>query len=160
MLLSSVFVYNQVGAIDAIAIERLAMVCELAKRIKDRSAGAGTGEEEQSVTLSRAYMHTAGHARLHVVRARICLLPDTAYCQRASNPSQQPWKCEQCVCHIQDPDCLLIFCPPACLLDCPIMTAPERQSQADPPSPVQQLLWAKPTLALHLSGCCVTSSCV
>lgn len=41
MLLSSIFVYNQVGAIDAIAIERLAMVCELAKRIKDRST---TGE--------------------------------------------------------------------------------------------------------------------
>lgn len=41
MLLSSIFVYNQVGAIDAIAIERLAMVCELAKRIKDKStAGA------------------------------------------------------------------------------------------------------------------------
>jgi hypothetical protein len=38
VLLSSIFVYNQVGAIDAIAIERLAMVCELAKRIKDRSA--------------------------------------------------------------------------------------------------------------------------
>lgn len=37
MLLSSIFIYNQVGAIDAIAIERLAMVCELAKRIKDRS---------------------------------------------------------------------------------------------------------------------------
>jgi hypothetical protein len=37
MLLSSIFIYNQVGAIDAIAIERLAMVCELAKRIKGRS---------------------------------------------------------------------------------------------------------------------------
>lgn len=42
MLLSSIFIYNQVGAIDAIAIERLAMVCELAKRIKDRSTAGGT----------------------------------------------------------------------------------------------------------------------
>lgn len=37
VLLSSIFIFNQVGAIDAIAIERLAMVCELAKRIKDKS---------------------------------------------------------------------------------------------------------------------------
>lgn len=37
MLLSSIFIYNQVGAIDAISIERLAMVCELTKRIKGRS---------------------------------------------------------------------------------------------------------------------------
>jgi hypothetical protein len=44
VLLSSVFVYNQLGAIDAVALERLAMVCELAKRIKDRSGrGAGGG---------------------------------------------------------------------------------------------------------------------
>ncbi|KAI8477166.1 MAG: guanylate-binding protein [Monoraphidium minutum] len=44
VLLSSVFVYNQVGAIDAVALERLAMVCELAKRIKERSApGGGRG---------------------------------------------------------------------------------------------------------------------
>ncbi len=44
VLLSSVFVYNQLGSIDAIAIERLAMTCELAKRIKQRSAGDG-GEQ-------------------------------------------------------------------------------------------------------------------
>ncbi|KAI8467215.1 MAG: GBP-domain-containing protein [Monoraphidium minutum] len=44
VLLSSVFVYNQVGAIDAVALERLSMVCELAKRIKERSApGGGRG---------------------------------------------------------------------------------------------------------------------
>jgi uncharacterized membrane protein YgcG len=43
VLLSSVFVYNQLGAIDAVALERLAMVCELAKRIKDRSSGRGGG---------------------------------------------------------------------------------------------------------------------
>ncbi|GBF98848.1 hypothetical protein Rsub_11452 [Raphidocelis subcapitata] len=43
VLLSSVFVYNSLGAIDAVALERLAMVCELAKRIKDRSAAAGRG---------------------------------------------------------------------------------------------------------------------
>eukprot|EP00879_Flechtneria_rotunda_P026395 GHRR01028142.1.p1 GENE.GHRR01028142.1~~GHRR01028142.1.p1 ORF type:complete len:811 (+),score=359.13 GHRR01028142.1:614-3046(+) len=41
VLLSSIFVYNQIGAIDAIAIERLAMVCELAKRIKDMSLAGG-----------------------------------------------------------------------------------------------------------------------
>lgn len=38
MLFSGIFIYNQVGAIDAIAIERLALVCEFAKRIKDKSA--------------------------------------------------------------------------------------------------------------------------
>jgi hypothetical protein len=43
VLLSSMFVYNQVGAIDAVALERLAMVCELAKRIKERSATSGRG---------------------------------------------------------------------------------------------------------------------
>jgi hypothetical protein len=43
VLLSSVFVYNQLGAIDAVALERLAMVCELAKRIKERSATSGRG---------------------------------------------------------------------------------------------------------------------
>jgi hypothetical protein len=37
VLLSSIFIYNQVGAIDAVAIERMAMVCSLAKRIKDKS---------------------------------------------------------------------------------------------------------------------------
>ncbi len=42
VLLSSTFVYNQLGAIDAIAIERLAMVCELAKHIKQK-AGSGQG---------------------------------------------------------------------------------------------------------------------
>jgi hypothetical protein len=39
VLLSSVFVYNQLGAIDSVAIERLAMVCELAKRIKNGARG-------------------------------------------------------------------------------------------------------------------------
>jgi hypothetical protein len=37
VLLSSIFIYNQIGAIDAIAIERMAMVCSLAKRIRDKS---------------------------------------------------------------------------------------------------------------------------
>ncbi|GBF99772.1 hypothetical protein Rsub_12400 [Raphidocelis subcapitata] len=41
VLLSSVFVYNSLGAIDAVALERLAMVCELAKRIKDKSGRGG-----------------------------------------------------------------------------------------------------------------------
>ena len=36
VLLSSVFIFNQLGAIDSIAVERLAMVCELAKRIKGK----------------------------------------------------------------------------------------------------------------------------
>ena len=43
VLLSSVFVYNQLGAIDAVALERLAMVCELAKRVKDKAGGGGGG---------------------------------------------------------------------------------------------------------------------
>jgi hypothetical protein len=60
MLLSSIFIYNQVGAIDAIAIERLAMVCELAKRIKGRSTVG-----EVCSLLGRACRHPA---------ARPCLL--------------------------------------------------------------------------------------
>jgi hypothetical protein len=43
VLLSSVFVFNQLGAIDAVAIERLALACELAKRVKGRSGGAADG---------------------------------------------------------------------------------------------------------------------
>jgi hypothetical protein len=43
VLLSSVFVFNQLGAVDAVAIERLALACELAKRVKDRSGGAAGG---------------------------------------------------------------------------------------------------------------------
>ena len=43
VLLSSVFVYNQLGAIDAVALERLAMVCELAKRVKERSSAGARG---------------------------------------------------------------------------------------------------------------------
>eukprot|EP00878_Enallax_costatus_P026595 GHUV01028546.1.p1 GENE.GHUV01028546.1~~GHUV01028546.1.p1 ORF type:complete len:721 (+),score=264.72 GHUV01028546.1:893-3055(+) len=54
VLLSSIFIFNQVGAIDAIAIERLAMVCELAKRIKDRSL-AGRGGNNQ-VDFSPAFV--------------------------------------------------------------------------------------------------------
>ncbi len=42
VLLSSVFVYNQLGAVDAVALERLAMVCELAKRIKGRAGDGGS----------------------------------------------------------------------------------------------------------------------
>jgi hypothetical protein len=37
VLLSSVFIYNQIGAIDAIAIERMSMVCGLAERIRNKS---------------------------------------------------------------------------------------------------------------------------
>jgi hypothetical protein len=63
MLLSSIFVYNQVGAIDAIAIERLAMVCELAKRIKDRS----------TVTGERGHASTAAAAEAQKVLCRACV---------------------------------------------------------------------------------------
>jgi hypothetical protein len=62
VLLSSIFVYNQVGAIDAIAIERLAMVCELAKRIKDRSAAPG-GPRVAHVHARRVCAYTSGRAR-------------------------------------------------------------------------------------------------
>jgi len=43
VLLSSIFIYNQIGAIDAIAIERLAMVCELTKVIKEKTPSGAQG---------------------------------------------------------------------------------------------------------------------
>lgn len=43
VLLSSIFMYNQIGAIDAIAIERLAMVCELTMRMKAKTVPGDYG---------------------------------------------------------------------------------------------------------------------
>jgi hypothetical protein len=56
VLLSSVFVYNQLGAVDAVALERLAMVCELAKRVKERSGGAGGGRGGAQVDFHPAFV--------------------------------------------------------------------------------------------------------
>lgn len=57
VLLSSIFVFNQLGAIDAVAIERLAMVCELAKRIKDRAAPGGqAGPSTDQVDFHPAFI--------------------------------------------------------------------------------------------------------
>ncbi|WIA08464.1 hypothetical protein OEZ85_007901 [Tetradesmus obliquus] len=62
VLLSSIFIYNQIGAIDAIAIERMAMVCSLAKRIRDKSqpvAGSrplGTSSATGQVDFSPAFI--------------------------------------------------------------------------------------------------------
>lgn len=55
VLLSSIFIYNQIGAIDAIAIERLAMVCELTKVIKDKTP---SGAHPVSDTSSAIPMHS------------------------------------------------------------------------------------------------------
>ena len=43
VLLSSLFVYNQMGAIDEAAIDRLSLVTEMTKRIRVR-AGSSAGE--------------------------------------------------------------------------------------------------------------------
>jgi len=65
VLLSSVFVFNQLGAVDAVAIERLALACELAKRVKDRSGGTagggggGAGGGPSSATTGQADFHPA-----------------------------------------------------------------------------------------------------
>ena len=73
MLLSSIFVYNQVGAIDAIAIERLAMVCELAKRIKDKST-AGAHSLQWPAAAARLH-HTADGPAHTTQRASPCHAP-------------------------------------------------------------------------------------
>ena len=40
MLLSSLFIYNQMGGIDEAALDRLSLVTEMTKHIRVRSEGA------------------------------------------------------------------------------------------------------------------------
>ena len=49
MLLSSLFVYNQLGAIDEAALDRLGLVSEVARSLAGKAAGAKAGAPEADV---------------------------------------------------------------------------------------------------------------
>ena len=59
MLLSSLFIYNQMGGIDEAALDRLSLVTEMTKHIRVRSEGAAGARTCVCVAASPAVCGSA-----------------------------------------------------------------------------------------------------
>ena len=90
VLLSSLFVYNQLGAIDEAALDRLALVSEVSRSLAGKAAGAKPGGEADVARFAPSFLWLLRDFYLDLRRASERVSERISQRRRASTKTRAP----------------------------------------------------------------------